>query len=73
MVDFEHIALFRNFPVRERYSIQFRAESFNLANHTRFANPGTVVGTSTFGTITANGSSQQNQPRLIQLALRINF
>lgn len=67
------LALFRNFPVRERYSIQFRAESFNLANHTRFANPGTVMGTSTFGTITANGSSQQNQPRLIQLALRINF
>jgi hypothetical protein len=35
--------------------------------------PGTVMGNSTFGVITASGSSQQNQPRLIQLALRINF
>jgi hypothetical protein len=67
------LAVVRNFSVRERYMIQFRAEVFNLANHTRFANPGTVMGTSTFGVITASGSSQQNQPRLIQLALRINF
>ena len=67
------LGLRRNFTVRERYTIQFRAEAFNLANYTRFANPGTVMGTSTFGVITAGGSSQQNQPRLIQLAMRINF
>jgi len=67
------LALVRNFIVRERYMIQFRAEAFNLTNHTTFTNPGTVMGTSTFGVITAGGSSQQNQPRLIQLALRIKF
>ena len=67
------LAVVRKFIVRERYTIQFRAEVFNLANHVRFTNPGTVMGTSTFGVITAGGSSQQNQPRLIQLALRINF
>jgi len=72
IVNFD-LAVVRNFSFRERYKIQFRAEAFNLANNTRFANPGTVMGTSTFGTITGGGSSQQNQPRLIQLALRINF
>jgi len=72
IVNFD-LAVVRNFIVRERYTIQFRAEAFNLANHTRFANPGTVLGTPTFGVITASGSSQQNQPRLIQLALRIKF
>ncbi len=67
------LAIIRKFVIRERCTIQFRGESFNLANHTRFANPGTVMGTPTFGVVTANGSSQQNQPRLIQLALRISF
>jgi len=72
IVNFD-LAVVRNFVVRERYAIQFRAEAFNLANYTRFANPGTVMGTPTFGAITAGGSSQQNQPRLIQLAVRIKF
>ena len=66
-------AVVRNFIVRDHYRIQFRAEAFNLVNSVRFANPGTVMGTTTFGVVTAGGSSQQNQPRLIQLAVRINF
>ncbi len=45
--------LFRNFPIRERYKIQFRAESFNLFNHPNFNNPNASVSASTFGTITA--------------------
>jgi hypothetical protein len=67
------LAVVRNFIVRERYRIQFRGEAFNLTNYTRFPNPGTVMGTPTFGVISGGSSSQQNQPRLIQLALRTNF
>ena len=60
--------LFRNFPIRERYKIQFRAESFNLFNHPNFNNPNASVSASTFGTITAAGS-----PRVMQLALKAIF
>ncbi len=67
------LALFRKFNIRERYVVQFRAETFNLANHPRFANPGTTLGTTYFGVVTAGATSQQNSPRLVQLALRVNF
>jgi hypothetical protein len=49
--------------------LQFRTEIFNLANRVQFSSPGTVLGTSQFGVITA----QRNQPRLIQLSLRLSF
>jgi hypothetical protein len=67
------LALYRRFTFRERYAVQLRAESFNLANHVRFANPGTVLGNSTFGLFVAGGTGQANNPRLIQLALRFSF
>jgi hypothetical protein len=67
------LAANRKFTIREHYVLQFRAEAFNIANHTRFANPGTSMGTATFGVVSPGISSQANQPRLIQLALRLTF
>ena len=67
------VALFRNIAFTERYKLQFRAEAFNLANHTRFSNPGTSFGTSSFGVVSPGISSQANSPRLMQLALRLSF
>jgi len=34
------LGLTRAFRIRERYTIQFRAESFNFTNTPHFANPG---------------------------------
>ncbi|MCL4812474.1 MAG: TonB-dependent receptor [Vicinamibacteraceae bacterium] len=45
------------------------AEVYNLFNRTRFAAPGNQVGTPLFGKVTA----QVNQPRAIQLGVRLNF
>jgi hypothetical protein len=66
------MALVKNTPITERVSLQFRTEAFNAFNRVQFGPPGQVFTTnpnSSFGII----SSQQNNPRLIQFALRLNF
>jgi hypothetical protein len=61
--------VFKNTRITERYQLQFRTEVFNLFNRVQFGRPGVSLGTSTFGVI----SSQINNPRLVQFALRLNF
>ena len=65
-VDF---SIIRSFPIIENYKLQFRAEAFNLNNTPEFANPGSAIGSGTFGVITAT----VNQPRIVQFALRVDF
>jgi len=65
-------ALFKRTQLTERVNLTFRVETFNLFNRVQFGMPGrtqTTAAVSTFGVI----SSQSNNPRLIQLALRLNF
>jgi hypothetical protein len=52
-----------------RFNLQFRAEFFNIFNHPRFGIAGMQLGNATFGVV----SSQANQPRLIQIALKLIF
>src|SRR5260370_22398772 len=61
--------MFKNTKMTERVGLQFRAEIFNLFNRVRFGYPGTSMGTPQFGVI----SGQYNDPRLVQLALRLLF
>lgn len=63
--------LFKNnrFGRDGRFNAQFRAELFNAANHVRFGVAGLFLGNPTFGVI----SSQANQPRQVQLALKFLF
>lgn len=63
----------KNFNITERYKVQFRAESFNLANHPNFANPNGNVSSTTFGTITATAATAAGSPRVLQLALKLIF
>ena len=53
----------------DKLGMQFRAEFFNLFNTPQFGPPGTTQGASNFGVV----SSQLNNPRLIQFALRFTF
>ncbi len=62
-------ALFKNVPITERVGVQFRTEVFNLFNRVQFGNPGVAVGNPQFGVIT----SQANNPRLVQFALRLQY
>jgi len=63
------MALLKNTRIRESVNLQFRAEAFNLFNHTNFQTVGTTLTTtSTFGHVTA-----VRDPRIMQLGLKLNF
>jgi len=62
-------SLFKNFQIKERFQLQFRAEAFNITNTPIFNRPNTTFGSSAFGVV----SSQSNVPRQIQLALKLMF
>jgi hypothetical protein len=63
------MSLFKDIPVREPLTLQFRAEAFNTFNHPQFGQPNSTIGVSTAGTIT----SIVGNPRQMQLALRLQF
>ena len=62
--------------ITERVGLDFNVEFFNIFNRVQFSPPGESYNQSTintalnlFGVVTA----QQNQPRLVQLAMRLSF
>ena len=54
-------SIFKNFFIAENQSLQFRAEFFNISNHTNFDVPNNRFGTSQFGQIFSAGDSRQIQ------------
>lgn len=63
------MAIYKNIPVHESVSLNFRLEAFNLFNRVEFGVPNTQIGTSTVGWIT----TQANTPRILQIAGRLTF
>jgi len=61
-------SLMRNFPVTERFKLEFRAEGYNIMNHPNFQVPASILGTPQFGQIT-----QAWEPRRIQCSLHLSF
>jgi hypothetical protein len=60
----------RSFPLYRESDLEFRAEYFDLLNHTELSNPTTSNPSSTsFGTIT----STQGGPRIAQFSLKYRF
>ena len=62
------LSLVKNTAIRERATMQFRIETFNLLNHTNFGLPDNFIGSPTFGQILSAGN-----PRRLQLALKLLF
>jgi hypothetical protein len=58
-------SLFKTFQIHERAKLQFRANAYNVANTPVFGGPNTTSG--------VIGIGQVNDPRIVELALKLNF
>jgi len=63
------LSLVKNTALSDRTSLQFRAEFFNLFNQPAFWLPNTAMGSGQFGAI----RQTVGLPRVVQLALKLNF
>jgi hypothetical protein len=63
------VSVIRSFPIHESLQMQFRAEFFNVLNHTNFGDPQQTQTNSAFGRIT----STNGDPRIGQLSLKLLF
>jgi outer membrane receptor protein involved in Fe transport len=69
-------ALFKNIPVKERLALQLRLETYNTFNHPEFDGVNSAAKFAADGTETDPTFGQindSNGPRVMQLAVRINF
>jgi len=61
-------SLYKTWPIKERFSTQFRAEAFNIANHPNFESVQTGLGAGNYGQVTSAGD-----PRILEFALKVMF
>jgi hypothetical protein len=64
------ISLFKAFTLHENVRLQFRAEAFNATNSPQLGLPSTSLTSTAAGSV---GLTQSNDPRNIQLSLRLSF
>jgi hypothetical protein len=70
------LAVFKNFTIFERLRAQFRAEAYNVFNHTQFSAVGLKPVWDRSGTQTATDFGKvtdARDPRIMQLAIRLQF
>jgi hypothetical protein len=65
-VDF---SLTKKLPIYKEYSLEFRADAFNLFNWAEFGGPDSGPGDVTFGLI----QSTTVEPRVLQVAAKLKF
>jgi hypothetical protein len=65
-----NITVTKDFHFFEKVKLQYRAEAFNAFNRAQFAAPNMSPTSSAFAVTTA---TTQQQPRAIQMALRLSF
>jgi hypothetical protein len=63
--------LLKNFPVTERFRVQFRGEFFNITNTPSFGLPGNGLTTPSFGIVSSTAGNMV--PRQMQFALKLLF
>jgi hypothetical protein len=75
----DNLSLFKSFPIFRESVLEARFDAFNMTNTPAFANPGTTLGSSSFGIITSTlGSGVGNVngvggPRVLEASVKISF
>jgi hypothetical protein len=69
-VPYADVSMFKAVALHERVRLQFRAEAFNATNSPQLGSPSTSLTSNGAGAV---GLTQSNDPRNIQLALRLMF
>jgi Carboxypeptidase regulatory-like domain/TonB-dependent Receptor Plug Domain len=67
------MGLFKHFPIKEALSVEFRAEAFNVFNHTQFGPSATNSVDRQFGSSTFLAAKTAHLPRILQLGLKFIF
>ncbi len=67
LINFD-MTLSKSFAITEKHKIEFRAELFNILNHTNFTSVATTYGSGSFGQVTAAAD-----PRIVEFVLRYQF
>ncbi|MDE1177935.1 MAG: carboxypeptidase-like regulatory domain-containing protein [Edaphobacter sp.] len=62
------LSMYRTVSLKEKFSLQLRAEAYNTFNHTNFTTLQTQLGTSNYGQVTGTGS-----PRVLQFGAKVKF
>jgi hypothetical protein len=62
------VSVMRFFPIHDALQFQFRAEYFNVLNHTNFGDPNASVTNGAFGRVTS-----ASDPRIGQMSLKLLF
>jgi hypothetical protein len=76
-------SFFKKLRINERWSMQFRAEAFNILNHANFKSPNAIVfsgtgysptaGVITGGSLSGSGAATATPSRQLQFALKLIF
>lgn len=66
------LSLFKRFPIKESWSVEFRTEFFNAFNHANFNNPSASIAASSLGSF-GKSFSTVTDPREVQFALKLYF
>ena len=66
-------SVLKHISISERYSVQFRAEFFNLLNNVNFAAPVQQINNPSFGTSNGQLLINNTQSRQIQFGLKLQF
>jgi hypothetical protein len=64
------MGLFKHFPIKESFALEFRVESFNTFNHTQFSGVDTSFDPASTTFLTATTA---HLPRILQLGLKLVF
>ncbi|MGB6821076.1 MAG: hypothetical protein WBE21_03265, partial [Candidatus Acidiferrales bacterium] len=69
------ISLIKDTKINERFTLQFRTETFNIFNHPSFGDPNLNVGSARFGLITStrNPAGDFGSSRQIQFSMELKF